>query len=114
MQRTDWAELFIEQFSALPLTAEFVLRSPKYMDRGITKEVCDLLLVLKGQGILVSMKCQNDPDSRSKERLVKWIAKAATEALEQAKGALRTIREKSFWCDHPRRGRIDFEQLQFR
>lgn len=52
MQRTLWAEKFVDSFSSRPLTAECVFHSPQYIDRGKQKEVCDLLLMLRGNAIL--------------------------------------------------------------
>ena len=109
MQRTLWAEIFVDNFSSRPLTAECVFRSPQYTDRGKQKEVCDFLLVLRGKAILVSMKSQEDPSSRTGDKLRRWTIKNATNALNQAKGALNTIAREPFWCQHPRRGRVDFK-----
>lgn len=108
MQRTDWAEKFVESFSSIPLTAECVYHSPKYIDRGKEKEVCDLLIILRGKGILISMKAQQDPCSKNREKQQCWTIKNAKNAFDQAKGALKTIANKSYWCQHFRRGRIEF------
>ena len=108
MQRTDWAEKFVESFSSIPLTAECVYYSPKYIDKGKEKEVCDLLIILRGKGILVSMKAQQDPCSKNREKQQCWTIKNAKNAFDQAKGALKTIANKSYWCQHSRRGRIEF------
>ena len=107
-QRTRWAETYLNRFVASPLTAECVFFSAKFLDKGIEKELCDFLLILKGRAILISMKAQEEPRSRSENKLKLWAAKSAKRGIDQAKGAVRTIREKSFWCDHPRRGRVDF------
>lgn len=114
MQRTDWAEKFVDSFSARPLTAECVFHSPQYIDRGKQKEVCDFLLVLRGHAILVSMKSQEDPSSRTEEKLRLWTIKNSANALKQARGALRTIADKTFWCQHSRRGRVDFKPNSIR
>jgi hypothetical protein len=108
MQRTDWAEEFFERFSSIPLTAEFVFLRPHCIDRGKYKEVCDLLIVLKGKAFLISMKAQQNPLSRSDEKLKLWTINNAFKAFAQAKGAINTIENKSFWCQHSRRGRVDF------
>lgn len=110
VQRTLWAERFFDSFSSRPLTAECVFRSPQYRDRGKEKEVCDFLLVLRGNAILISMKSQDDPTSRTGDRLQRWTIKNATNALSQAKGALGTIAHEPFWCQHSRRGLVDFKQ----
>jgi len=108
MQRTEWAERFLEKFAAAPLTWENVFRAPAYAD-GTDKEVVDLLLVLRNKGIFVSMKCQQYPLSRCGERLESWVRKHAQAALKQVGGGIRTSRTKDFWCIHKRRGRVDFK-----
>ena len=114
MQRTLWAEKFVDSFSSRPLTAECVFHSPQYVDRGKQKEVCDFLLVLRSNAILVSMKSQDDPSSRTGDKLWRWTIKNATTALNQARGALNTIAREPFWCQHSRRGRVDFKQGSIR
>jgi hypothetical protein len=109
VQRTLWAEMFVDGFSSRPLTAECVFYSPQYIDRGKQKEVCDFLLVLRGNAILVSMKSQDDPSSRTGDKLRRWTIKNATNALNQARGALNTIAREPFWCQHSRRGQVEFK-----
>ncbi|MGI0086006.1 MAG: hypothetical protein ACREBQ_13080, partial [Nitrososphaerales archaeon] len=58
------------------------------------------------------MKCQEDPTSRCEEKLERWVAKNASAALAQVQGTLRTLSERKFWCDHPRRGHVDFLEGQ--
>jgi len=106
--RTVAAERFVEKFAGIPLTAECVFYSPKYLDKTLEKELCDLLLILRGEGILVSMKSQEDPTTRKKDKLERWTTKYAKRALRQAEGALRTINRHPFYCYHSRRGRVDF------
>ena len=110
MQRTLWAEKFFDNFSSIPLTAECIFRSPQYIKSGKQKEVCDFLLMLRDNAILVSMKSQENPLLRMGYKLQQWIIKNAMSALKQAKGALKTIAHESFWCQHWRRGRVDFKQ----
>lgn len=107
-QRTQIAERFVETFAGVPLTAECVYRSPQYLDKGTQKEVCDFIILLRDQAILISMKSQEDPSQRAGEKLERWIIKNAKSALAQAKGAMRTIGTRNFWCQHPRRGRVEF------
>lgn len=107
-KRSVWAERFFERFAGVPLTAECVYYSPQFLDNGIQKEVCDFLIVLKGEAILVSMKSQEDPTKRTDEKLAAWVVKNAAAATRQAKGAMRTIMGNPFWCQHQRRGRVDF------
>lgn len=110
-QRTDWAEEFAEHFVSRPLVHECVFRSAKYQDVTV-KEVCDLLLILRNQGIILQMKCQEDPRSRSDRKLERWVLKSAERALAQVRGAAKTISERGIWCEHPRRGRVGFKQGQ--
>jgi hypothetical protein len=104
--RTQWAEKHVEELLALPFISEFVLRSPQMLD-GTQKEVADLLILHKGSGLLVSQKAQEDPLSRDDRKNQRWCIKAAKKGLGQLTGALRPS-TKAIWCDHPRRGRVDF------
>jgi hypothetical protein len=104
--RTRWAERQAEELLSVPFIAEFVLRSPQMID-GTQKEVADLLIQYKGSGLLVSQKAQEDPLSRDKRKNELWVLKAAKNGLSQLLGALRPS-TKAIWCEHPRRGRLDF------
>ena len=104
--RTQWAERHVEDFLALPLVREFVLRSPQTID-GVQKEVTDHLIMHGGRGILVSQKCQEDPMARAEAKTEFWARKNAKGAVRQLIGALRA-KPRLIWCDHPRRGRIEF------
>jgi len=110
LQRTEWAEREVEEFVSLPLVAEFVFRSPQTDDAGRQREVADLLVMHGDGGILISQKCQEDSSSRNSDKTVSWARKKAKEAVSQLRGALRTAVGKKVWCDHPRRGRVDFPQ----
>jgi hypothetical protein len=78
------------------------------MDR-TQKEVVDFLIYRAPHAVLVSQKCQEDPTSRSDEKLKKWAQKKAEEAVSQLKGALRRVGlANEIWCEHPRRGRVSF------
>lgn len=109
MSRTEWAEKFVAQFSSLPLSRECVYHSPKYLKKGIEKEVCDYLIIMKEEAILISMKAQEDPDSKSGKKLKRWVNKHSNKAVKQAKGALKTIANENFWCDHDIRGKVNFD-----
>ena len=111
MQRTDQSEKLLEQLASAPLTWENVFRSPEYIDK-TDKEVIDLLLVLRNRGIFVSMKCQQDPEKRTGDKLVRWVQKSAKAALRQVKGGIRTSKTQEFWCNHPRRGQVSFKPNQ--
>src|SRR5207244_1432698 len=74
------------------------------------REACDLMLVLRGNAIVIQMKAQEDPVSRSQSKRVGWISKNAKRAASQLQGAIRTILERDVWCQHPRRGRVEFSK----
>ena len=103
MQRTDFAEMFLDHFSSFPLTWENVFRGTEYLNK-TNKEVVDLLLVLRNEGIFISLKCQKDPAKRSDVELAKWANKNAKVAIKQLKGGIKTSRNRGYWCEHPRRG----------
>jgi hypothetical protein len=104
--RTRWAEEQLEELLAIPFISEFVFRSPQVWDK-TQKEVVDLLVFHQGNGLLVSQKAQEDPDSRDERRNELWVLKNAKAALSQLLGAIGS-KHKNIWCDHPRRGRVDF------
>ncbi|MFB3922614.1 MAG: hypothetical protein ACE145_12890 [Terriglobia bacterium] len=108
MARTDWAERFAAAFASTPLADECVFLNPKHLDGGVQKEVCDLLFVLRKDALVVQMKCQEDPVSRSGGKLERWVRKQAEAALSQLQGAIRKIADSDFWCEHPRKGKIVF------
>jgi hypothetical protein len=104
--RTQWAEKQAEEVLAAPFISEFVFRSPQMLD-GTQKEVADLLIVHTDKGLLVSQKAQEDPLSRDQQKNELWVLKAAKKGLNQLLGALRPS-AKAIWCEHPRRGRVEF------
>jgi hypothetical protein len=104
--RGQWAERQAEELLSLPFISEFVLRSPQMID-STQKEVADFLILYKGNGLLVSQKAQEDPLSRDERKNELWVLKAAKNGLSQLLGALRPSK-KAIWCEHPRRGRVDY------
>lgn len=104
--RTQWAERKVEEFLAAPFISEFVFRSPQHLD-GTQKEVADLLILHKGAGLLLSQKAQDDPLSRTEQKNELWVLKASKNGVSQLIGALRPS-TKPIWCEHPRRGRVEF------
>jgi hypothetical protein len=113
-QRTDLAEEFVAQFASVPLVSECVFLRPKYLRGNVEREVADVLFVHRRRAIIISLKHQADPDKRSADRAVQWTKKHALEAAAQLKGAITTLKSRRLWCQHPRRGRIEFDagQLQ--
>ena len=106
--RTTWAEEQAARFCGFPLTAETVFLRLKY-EKGGEKEVCDLLLALRSEAIVLSLKHQEDPRHRTGEHLARWCTKAAKDAARELGGALKTIQSRPFWCDHVKRGRLEFK-----
>lgn len=106
--RTQWAERQAEELLSVPFISEFVFRSPQMIDAS-QKEVADLLILHKGNGLLISQKAQEDPERRSDGKNELWVLKAARKGANQLFGAMRPA-SKAIWCDHPRRGRVDFPE----
>jgi hypothetical protein len=57
---------------------------------------------------VLSLKSQGDPTFRTGPRLQRWCSKKAGEAARQISGARRTMETHPFWCEHWRRGRVEF------
>ena len=108
--RTDWAELQVEDLLSVPLVSEFVFRSPKHNDPD-EKEVIDHLIVHRQQSIIVSQKAQDDPEKRSVSRNELWVLKNIQNALKPIRGVIRSPTDRPKWCEHPRRGRVEFDPL---
>ncbi|HEV3112967.1 MAG TPA: hypothetical protein VGY99_20970 [Candidatus Binataceae bacterium] len=106
MQRSKLAEINAARFASAPLVAECVFLNPAFLDGNIEREVCDLLLVLRDQALVVQMKSQDKPHSG--EKLTRWIEKETRKAASQIKGTIRTLRDRPIWCNHVRRGQVEF------
>lgn len=106
LQRTEWAELHVEDLLSAPLLSEFVFRSPRTLDGATEHEVSDFLIQHKGQAILVSQKCQEDPLKRTADKVDLWARKNAKAAWSQLRRTLNRPRDRAIWCDHIRRGRV--------
>ena len=78
MQRSKLAEVYSAKFASVPLIAECVLLNPAFLDRRREREVCDLLLVLRDQALVIQMKSGDKP--RTGEKLTRWVEKEATKA----------------------------------
>src|SRR6266852_2550287 len=101
MQRSKLAEVYSAKFASVPLIAECVLLNPAFLDRRREREVCDLLLVLRDQALVIQMKSGDKP--RTGEKLTRWVEKEARKAASQIEGAIRTLRHHAVWCEHTRR-----------
>ena len=91
MSRTKYAEDFVSEFSSRPLIGEFVFLSPEFRKGKNTKEVCDLIFILRNQALLIQMKCQEDPASRAGDELRNWVVNKAEEGLKQIEGTSRRV-----------------------
>lgn len=107
LQRSKLAEIYTAKFASAPLIAECIFLNPAFLDGKIEREVCDLLIVLRDQALVVQMKSQDKPHTG--ERLTRWIEKETRKAASQIKGTIRTLRERALWCEHARRGRVAFQ-----
>lgn len=105
--RTLWAEPTVERLLSAPFISEFVFRSAQIVDP-TQKEVVDFALVHKQRSILISQKAQEEPEKRTAEKNRLWVLKNAKGALSQLRGAIHSRKDKTIWCDHSRRGRVEF------
>jgi len=112
MTRTTWVEEQVTKFCAAPLTLETTFLRSMYWRGTLQRELCDLLLALRGEGIVLSLKSQEDPTVRRGTELAAWCGKAAKKAAAQLGGAMRTVRQETFFCQHPRRGLMQFAPAQ--
>lgn len=92
----------------MPFISEFVFRSPRRHKN--QKEIADLLISQGDTNIVFSQKCQEDPTSRSEEKNALWVLKEAKHGLSQLQGGLKKFTSEGFWCAHPRRGRVEFNE----
>jgi hypothetical protein len=107
-QRTEWAERSVEEFLSLPLFSEFVFRNVQTIERQRPEQVADFLISHRGFGIIVEQKCQEDPTTRTAQKVDLWARKKAREGWNQVRRAFTRRRDFQVWCDHPRRGRHVF------
>jgi len=108
--RTEWAELQVEELLSIPFVSEFVFRSPKHNDPD-EKEVIDHLVIHGDKCILLSQKAQEEPDKRTAERNDLWVLKNMQNALKPIRGVIRNPDDRPKWCEHPRRGRVEFDSI---
>jgi len=94
--RTLGVELVVGELLSLPLMRENVFHSAKYLDGIIEKEVADLLLVHRGEVIVVSIKAQEKP--RDASATFRWATGAIDKAVRQVGGAYKTLSTKDAWC----------------
>ncbi len=106
-QRSDEMERLVAELASVPLMRENVFHSARFLDGAVEKELCDVLLVHRGEAIVISVKAQNR--ARDRESTVRWLNKHGPKAVSQLAGAYRTLRNRAFWSMHPVTGRRDFE-----
>ena len=107
--RSLWAEKVAADIASRPLVRECVFSNMRFLD-SVEREVCDLVLALRSDAIVGQIKSQEDPLSRGRARLASWVVKNAKRAASQLQGAIRTIADRDVWCEHPRRGRVEFSK----
>jgi hypothetical protein len=108
MQRSEWVEQYASEFAAVPFVREFVFPNPQHLNKRLQKEVCDLLITSRGRAIVGQIKAQENPVERAAARLPAWIRKKTEEAAKQLSGSLKTLSSTNVWCEHARRGRVEF------
>lgn len=108
IKRTDWAERRVEEFLSLPFFSEFVFRDVRTTERRKQEQVADFLIFHRQSGILVEQKCQEDPTAKTGAKLNQAALKKAKDGWSQVRRAFTRNREFPVWCDHPRRGRVEF------
>jgi hypothetical protein len=94
------------EIASAPLLDQAVLHSCRFLDSSIEKEVCDVLLLHRGQAIVIAVKAQDVRRDFGASR--KWAGKSGRKGLAQVRGAYRTLRERPTWCQHHSLGRRDF------
>lgn len=107
-QRTEWAERHVEEFLSLPFISEFVFRNVQTREQRKQEQVADFLIFHRGTGAIVDQKCQEGPSLRTRWKAELWARKKANEGWSQVRRALTRRRDFPVWCDHPRRGRVEF------
>jgi hypothetical protein len=107
-RRTEWAERDVEEVLSLPFIAEFVFRSVRTMVNRKQEEVADFLILHQEACLLVEQKCQEDPSLRTLRKAELWALKKAKEGWSQVRRAITRPRRFPVWCEHSRRGRVEF------
>ena len=107
-QRTEWAERHVEEFLSLPFFSEFVFRDVQTIEPRKQEQVADFLIFHRRTGILIEQKCQEDPTIRTGQKVELWARKKAKEGWSQVRRASMRRRDFPVWCNHRRRGRVEF------
>jgi hypothetical protein len=108
LPRTEWAERQTQELLSIPFISEFVFRNVRTVDGKTPRQAGDFLILHRGSGILVEQKCQEDPTARTVEKTVLWARKNAKAGWKQLRRELTRPKDRPVWCDHQRRGRVEF------
>ena len=95
MQHGHLLEQIIANFNSQFFMNDFVFLNPKYLRDGNEKELCDLLLILNDECIVVSVK-GTDGKYKSDSKLQNWLVKKTWEGSKQAKGGINWLKKVSF------------------
>ena len=76
------------------------------MERNARSPICLLRMATSASWYLKSVRKTHRV--RDVAKTESWARKEAKKAVSQLRGALRTAIGKAIWCDHPRRGRVEF------
>jgi hypothetical protein len=87
MQHGHLLEQIIADFNSQFFMNDFVFLNPKYLREKNEKELCDLLLVLNDEAIVISVK-GTDGEPKSESRLLSWLTKKTWKGSNQAKGGI--------------------------
>jgi len=110
LPRTEWAERQTQELLSIPFVSEFVFRDLRTVDGNTPQQAGDFLILHRGSGILIEQKCQEDPTTRSPQKETLWARKKAKEGWKQLRRDLTRPKNRPVWCDHQRRGRVEFPQ----
>src|SRR5262245_38056847 len=91
MQHGHLLEQIIANFNSLFFMNDFVFLNPKYFRDENEKELCDLLLILNDECIVISVK-GTDGRYRSDSKLQNWLVKKTWEGSKQAKGGINWLK----------------------
>ena len=108
VRRTVWAERHVAELLSLPFFSEFVFPDLQTNERTKKEQVADFLISLRGCGIIVQQKCQENPAARTSQKIDLWARKKAKEGWSQVRRVFTRRNEFPVWCDHPLRGHIEF------
>ncbi len=109
-QRTEWAERETEELLSRPFIREFVFRNVRTVDGRTPHQTGDFLILHRGSGVLVEQKCQEDPTTRTPTKTELWARKQAKAGWRQLRRALTRPKDRPVWCDHQRRGHVEFKE----